>query len=96
MNQKAIRFNQPDPDAVPAEIAALGEIISTFPYPEQKQLADCYHKIVKYSQRRIEILNMLTDSLAQMRLDSKFLLFDLDMTREERDQAIAQLEEREW
>ncbi|QDT91880.1 transcriptional regulator [Gimesia algae] len=96
MNQKAIRFNQPDPDIIPAEIAALGDIISTFAYPEQKQLSACYQKIVKFSQRRIEILNMLTDSLSQMRLDSKLLLFDLDITREERDRAIAQLEEREW
>ena len=96
MNQKAIRFNQPDPDTIPAEIAALGDIISTFAYPEQKQLSACYQKIVKHSQRRIEILNMLTDSLSQMRLDAKLLLFDLDITREERDRAIAQLEEREW
>lgn len=96
MNQKAIRFNQPDPDVLPAEISELGEIISRLPSSDQKQLSACYHKIVKYSQRRIEILNMLNDSLAQMRLDSKLLLFDLDITREERDRAIAQLEEREW
>lgn len=36
-------------------------------------------------ERRTRILNLVQEALAQLRLDIKYLAFDLDCTRKERD-----------
>ena len=44
-------------------------------------------------KRRRRILNLVQDALAQLRLDMKYLVFDLEATRRERDDARHELEE---
>ncbi len=47
---------------------------------------------VDCSTRRRRILNLVQEALSQLRLDMKYLIFDLEATRRERDQYKAQLE----
>jgi len=44
--------------------------------------------------RKAKILNMVRDALSQLRMDMKYLLFDLEATRRERDEYKAQLEKQ--
>jgi hypothetical protein len=42
-------------------------------------------RVVECSTRRRRILNLVQEALAQLRLDMKYLVFDLEATRRERD-----------
>ncbi|HOM18906.1 MAG TPA: hypothetical protein PLQ00_16360, partial [Thermoguttaceae bacterium] len=46
------------------------------------------------TRRRRRILNMVQEALAQLRLDMKYLIFDLEATRRERDSYRQQLEDQ--
>jgi hypothetical protein len=42
-------------------------------------------------ERRTSLLNLVQEALSQLRLDMKYLVFDLEATRRERDDAYAKL-----
>lgn len=44
--------------------------------------------ICETNTRRKRILDLVKDALSQLRLDMKYLVFDLECTRRERDEAI--------
>tara|TARA_R110002095_G_scaffold42912_2_gene39120 strand:- start:3966 stop:4244 length:279 start_codon:yes stop_codon:yes gene_type:complete len=92
MSQKTSRFNQTDFNDLPDDLTALGRKLRTLEHSDKNELLKYYYKIISYSKRRTEIVNLLSDSLAQLRLDAKYLSFDLEITRDERDEALAQLE----
>lgn len=48
--------------------------------------------VVLALQRRRTVLSLVQDALGQLRLDMKYLLFDLEATRRERDDFRRQLE----
>ncbi|NND96382.1 MAG: transcriptional regulator, partial [Pirellulaceae bacterium] len=48
--------------------------------------------VVECSTRRRRILNLVQEALSQLRLDMKYLVFDLEATRRERDQYRQMLE----
>ena len=48
--------------------------------------------MVECSTRRRRILNLVQEALSQLRLDMKYLIFDLEATRRERDEYREQLE----
>ena len=50
-------------------------------------------KQVQCSTRRRRILNLVQEALSQLRLDMKYLIFDLEATRRERDEYKQMLEE---
>jgi hypothetical protein len=49
-------------------------------------------KVIDSTKRRRRILAMVQDALSQLRLDLKYLMFDLEATRRERDEYRRQLE----
>jgi hypothetical protein len=49
-------------------------------------------RVVESTKRRRRIMNLVQDALSQLRLDMKYLLFDLEATRRERDEYKAQLD----
>ena len=57
-------------------------------------LVDAIKRLEDTGKRRRKILNLVLDALAQLRLDVKYLVFDLQATRKERDEAIAKLEKK--
>ena len=50
-------------------------------------------RVVERSSRRRRILNLVQEALAQLRLDMKYLVFDLEATRRERDAYKEQIED---
>ena len=78
---------------MPAEINELIRVIGGLPEEHQIELAASVERIVEFTHRRRRILNLVQDALGQLRLDMKYLMFDLDATRRERDQYKEQLEQ---
>ena len=58
-----------------------------------KVLVPIAKRVVASTKRRRRILSLVQDALSQLRLDMKYLLFDLEATRRERDEYRQQLEE---
>ena len=54
--------------------------------PEQRQTIEpALGCVVENTQRRRRILTTIQDAIGQLRLDMKYLMFDLEATRRERD-----------
>jgi hypothetical protein len=89
------RFNDTETEALPAEMLELGRLIQAMRGPEQETLAAAFNRVADSIHRRRRILNLVQEALSQLRLDVKYLMFDLETTRRERDQLQAQLEEED-
>lgn len=60
---------------------------------DRKALIHAHDIVIQTDRRRTRILRICQEALSQLRLDLKYLVFDLDATRRERDEAVAQLKE---
>lgn len=76
---------QANKNVLPAEIVELQQQVSRLPEHLQGDLDKCVQRVVEFTQRRRRILNLVQEALGQLRLDMKYLMFDLDATRRERD-----------
>ena len=70
---------------MPRELLELGRRIASIPAPYQQELQPLYGQVVDSVRRRRKILALVQDALSQLRLDIKYLMFDLEVTRRERD-----------
>jgi hypothetical protein len=85
----------PDTDAeeLPRELAELGQKIANLVGPAQTELDAAYSQVVDAVRRRRKILSLVQEALSQLRLDIKYLMFDLEVTRQERDELRRQVED---
>jgi hypothetical protein len=84
----SIQSRLPDnlPDELPRELIDLARSIAALPPNYQNQLETAYVRVVDAVRRRRRILSLVQEALSQLRLDIKYLMFDLEMTRKERDE----------
>ncbi len=82
-----------DQEALPADLRELGEAIDQLPEKFRRTLTPRWQAVVTSTRRRRKILGLVQDALSQLRLDMKYLLFDLDATRRERDDYRRKVEE---
>ena len=87
------RFAKSDVNEVPAEISQLASAIGDLPKDIQARISPYMDKVIDSTKRRRRILGLVQDALSQLRLDMKYLMFDLEATRRERDDYRRQLEE---
>jgi hypothetical protein len=78
-------------DALPQELAELGREVAAVTGPRRLALNQAYEQVVDSVRRRRRILALVQEGLAQLRLDIKYLMFDLEATRAERDALREQL-----
>ncbi len=71
---------------LPREVLELGKRIAELPESVQKHLEADYCRVVDAVRRRRRILALVQEALSQLRLDIKYLMFDLEVTRRERDE----------
>ena len=92
-----LRFPSAEPeqneDGIPRELAELWQLIASLSNPHQPELQLAFQQIVESVRRRHKILVLVQEALSQLRLDIKYLMFDLDVTRKERDELRARLED---
>ncbi|QDT38519.1 transcriptional regulator [Stratiformator vulcanicus] len=86
------RLPDPDQEALPRELVEMARKIAKLPAEYQAELEPAYVRVVDATKRRRRILSLVQEALAQLRLDIKYLMFDLDMTRKERDELREQIE----
>ena len=77
---------KPPSESLPAEINELRQRVSELPEGYRADLESCVERVIEFTKRRRRILNLVQEALGQLRLDMKYLMFDLDATRRERDE----------
>lgn len=81
MNKHTTTNNEP----LPLDLTNLMKEISQLPEEHRSRLSQPLNRVVEYTRRRRRILNLIQEALSQLRMDMKYLMFDLDATRRERD-----------
>jgi hypothetical protein len=92
MNQSPDSTAAPQ-DLAPADLLRLADAVHGLPEPYARQLAPLVDAVVESTKRRRRILTLVQDALSQLRLDMKYLMFDLEATRRERDEYRLKLDE---
>ncbi len=80
-------------DQLPADIVELAAVIEGLPHGQRQQIEPLFSRVLESSKRRRRILGLVQDALAQLRLDMKYLMFDLEATRREREEYRRKAEE---
>jgi hypothetical protein len=80
-------------DDIPQEIIDLVGAIGRLPDDCRERIEPYLSRVVESTRRRRRILALVQDALSQLRLDMKYLAFDLEATRRERDDYRRKLEE---
>ncbi len=89
----APRIIKPKNDEIPQDLEDLIAIVEGLPADQRDKLTPAVTRVVESTKRRRRILGLVQDALGQLRLDMKYLMFDLEATRRERDDYRRQLEE---
>ncbi len=71
----------PSVDDLPQEIVELARALKTLPAEHRQALDPLFNQVMECARRRRKILSLVQDALSQLRLDMKYLLFDLEATR---------------
>jgi hypothetical protein len=72
-------------EELPKDVADLAAAIAALPAEHRSRLEGMMFRVVDSTKRRRRILNLVQEALSQLRLDMKYLVFDLEATRRERD-----------
>ena len=80
-------------EELPADLLRLAAIIRALPDQYTHEVIPALERVVESTKRRRRILSLVQDALSQLRLDMKYLMFDLEATRRERDGFQAKLKE---
>lgn len=83
------RFNlniDRDDSLVPKELSELGRLIETLSTTKHPELDVAFQRVVKTAMHRKQTLELVQEALSQLRVDIKYLMFDLEVTRRERDE----------
>ena len=85
MQNQTIGSNKSN-DETPVELQEMADAINALPARYRDAVAPSLKRVIECSTRRRRILNLVQEALSQLRLDMKYLIFDLEATRRERDQ----------
>ncbi|MGQ9562500.1 MAG: hypothetical protein ACUVQG_01045, partial [Thermogutta sp.] len=82
-----------DVPTIPPELQELAAAVQSLPAPYRAQVDPLLQRVIEGTRRRRQILSLVQDALSELRMDMKYLLFDLEATRRERDDYRRQLEQ---
>jgi hypothetical protein len=80
-------------EELPADLIQLADVVAQLPAEYRRNLEPLLNRVMDSTRRRRRILTLVQDALSQLRLDMKYLMFDLEATRRERDEYRAQFED---
>ena len=75
----------PSTEELPKDVSDLAAAVAGLPAEHRSRLEPLMFRVVDSTKRRRRILNLVQEALSQLRLDMKYLVFDLEATRRERD-----------
>lgn len=67
------------------DMLELARAIEALPAEHRAKLDPIFVRVAEGARRRRRILTLVQEALSQLRLDMKYLVFDLEATRRERD-----------
>ena len=70
---------------LPRELVELSERIAALGEADRQALEPLVQRVIDSTRRRQRIMQLVQEALSQLRLDMKYLVFDLEATRRERD-----------
>jgi len=88
------RIVKPHTQELSQEMAELGAAIGRLPAQYREAVEGPFTRMLEGTHRRRRILSLVQEALSQLRLDMKYLAFDLEATRRERDHYRRQVEGR--
>lgn len=77
------------------DLAELGTLLVDLPPDSRSRAALIYARVLDSNRRRRKLLALVRDSISDMRLDIKYLQFDLEATCRERDELRKLLDDEE-
>jgi hypothetical protein len=72
-------------EELPQDLIDLTTALERLPAEHREVIQPLLNRVIDSTRRRRRILHLVQDALSQLRLDMKYLLFDLEATRRERD-----------
>jgi hypothetical protein len=90
---EASRVNDRVNEQVPGDVQQLAAAIDALPGEYRATLTPAVARVLQSTKRRRRILNLVQEAIGQLRLDMKYLVFDLEATRRERDDYRRRLEQ---
>ena len=83
---QASRIVKNHSEDLPADILDLAAAFDQLPVEHRARIEPLLARVLESTKRRRRILGLVQDALSQLRLDMKYLMFDLEATRRERDE----------
>jgi len=77
---------------LPREINDLRKEVEGLPRSIRERMLPLCDKVCHYMHLQGRLFELAQDTVERLQLDIKYLLFDLDCTRTERDEAVDELE----
>ena len=84
-----------DSEHLPQDILELATAVAQLPPEQRTRIEPILNRVAESTRRRRRILALVQEALGQLRLDMKYLMFDLEATRRERDLYLSRLEGRQ-
>ena len=82
-------------DQLPAELVELRQQLDRLPLPIREKLVPLCERAGHFTRLQSKLVRIAQDAVDQLHLDTKYLLFDLEATRRERDELRRLLDEWE-
>ena len=79
-------------EQLPNDVQQLIRAAGRLPETHQQEFGRLLDSVIESTTRRRQVMTLVQDALSQLRLDMKYLMFDLEATRRERDAFQRQLE----
>ncbi len=82
-------------EELPPEVVELSERVNQLPRAAREKLGPLCDRIVYFVQLQARLIRIAQDAIDQLHLDNRYLLFDVEATRRERDALRTELENRD-
>lgn len=82
--QDRVGYNKTN--GTPRDLSDLQTLVAGLPPEHNLIIEPALKRVLESTKRRQRILGLVQEALSQLRLDMKYLLFDLEATRRERDE----------
>lgn len=89
----ASRIVKSQTEEVSSDLQELAFVLSQLPEEHRGRIEPMFARVLESTKRRRRILGLVQDALGQLRLDMKYLMFDLEATRREREELRRKLEQ---
>ena len=82
-------------EQLPQDVIELAVAVGQLPPEYRAGIEPILNRVAEGTRRRRRILALVQEALGQLRLDMKYLMFDLEATRRERDLYLSRLQDKE-